>query len=562
MKKRNLWLLAAATVCFATAKLEAQPNNYYMSLGANCDHGRSNQVINALGGADFVSVGTGLTPFNNRPVATLSKHDALGNWIWSYEYQLDFATIGSIIAANGNSVAANPTTNEYVMVVYINKAIVGFPFNITESVAVRVNSTGNVLSKTGLGPREVKSIVYNQVSGHYAVLGQTVIGTDQEFELTLLNGTTGAYINSFSYGSGPGMPDTPARLCYSSSSGNYTMVGRSFNGSNSDVFVVHTTSSGAIINNFTYDFGNNETGVDVVDYNAGTEAAILGHDITNDNSFIFTIADLTGIITGPGSSVPPPPFLNTHTPLAITTDPTSNNIIICGKENSGFFGLGTNGFVAVVDPSFAPLNYCLYGQPAAQPGNEHFNDVMYDVGTSQLIFAGEHTRINSWPGATSPPNQEYPWLVMANPLGNGACSMPLAMGLPIPYLLSSTNYNVSGPTFQFPPIFSHLETTTTQVMLDECSNPFRVEGAGASQPATATVYPNPATTEITIENSSETDLVFELTNALGEQVMNKSIAGKTGKMLVDISGVNPGIYFYRIYNGATTITTEKLIITR
>jgi Secretion system C-terminal sorting domain len=558
MKKRNLWLLAAVIVCFAAAKLEAQPNNYYMSLGASCDHGRSNQVINALGGADFVSVGTGLQAVTGLPKVTLSKHDALGNWIWSYEYDLKIQNVsGLYVTANGNSVAANPINNEYAILAYIAVAG-GTP---SQSVVLGVNATGNILWQTPIGLREATSIVYNPITNLYAVLSEVVNLGTIDLQLSFI-APSGALISSFAYGSGGTFNDFASRLSVNPSSGNYTMVGRSYNGTDNDAFVVHVNPVGAILTSQTFDFaGGDERGIDAVDWNASSDEAILVHDVLSDIIYLIVINDGTGIYTGVSSSVAVPPTLSNQTPTAITTDPTTNNLMICGQDNSGFMGPGTNAFVTVVDPSLAPLNYCLYGQPW-WPGNENFKDLMYDVGTSQLIFAGEHERINSWPGTGSPLNQNYPWLAMANPLGNGACSMALAFLAPTPYTFIPTLYTNGGVLGPVTTPVIYFETTTTQVMLDECSNPFRVGGAGAAQPATATVYPNPATTEITIENSSETDLVFELTNALGEQVMNKSIAGKTGKMLVDISGVNPGIYFYRIYNGATTITTEKLIITR
>ena len=74
------------------------------------------------------------------------------------------------------------------------------------------------------------------------------------------------------------------------------------------------------------------------------------------------------------------------------------------------------------------------------------------------------------------------------------------------------------------------------------------------------VYPNPATSEITIEWNTihNDDLYFQLYDLEGRMLNEVSMKGKT-KITVSRNGLQNGIYIYRIINNQTVTGAGKLI---
>lgn len=80
-----------------------------------------------------------------------------------------------------------------------------------------------------------------------------------------------------------------------------------------------------------------------------------------------------------------------------------------------------------------------------------------------------------------------------------------------------------------------------------------------------TAYPNPATSSVTIaydlsnmRNSADTRVV--ITNLVGSKVAVRPIAGTSGKVSMDISNLDSGIYFYSIESAGKVVSTKKLIV--
>lgn len=72
-----------------------------------------------------------------------------------------------------------------------------------------------------------------------------------------------------------------------------------------------------------------------------------------------------------------------------------------------------------------------------------------------------------------------------------------------------------------------------------------------------TIYPNPASTQITVKSVVKTDAV-ELYNILGQQVSTQRLEGNIATL--DLSGLTNGVYFINVRNGSTLITTQKIIV--
>ena len=80
-----------------------------------------------------------------------------------------------------------------------------------------------------------------------------------------------------------------------------------------------------------------------------------------------------------------------------------------------------------------------------------------------------------------------------------------------------------------------------------------------------TAYPNPATTSVTVAYdlsglSTGSDASLVITNLVGSKVAERPIAGTSGKVSMDVSGLDAGIYFYSIESGSRIISTKKLIV--
>ena len=77
-------------------------------------------------------------------------------------------------------------------------------------------------------------------------------------------------------------------------------------------------------------------------------------------------------------------------------------------------------------------------------------------------------------------------------------------------------------------------------------------------------YPNPATSNVTVSydmsgyHAGNARVV--ITNLVGSKVVTRSISGTSGKVSVDISNLDAGIYFYSIEADGKIVSTKKLIV--
>ncbi len=551
MKTTKRWLMATGVLLLAATSMQAQFSSFYRPLGSGFDHGIGREVIESFVPQEFMVVGTSYTPSpSNRPVVTLTKHGAFGLPLWSKIYPINVSTFAPIVIADGMSIALNPYVNEYAILAYA----MATPAQ-AQSVLIRVDGAGNYLGQTELGNLRATSVVFDPASSNYAVLGQfdnTINGGDLDLQLTFVN-AAGFILASTIYDSGVG-DDRPARLCLNPISGNYTLVGTSFNGSNDDIFIVQTDNTASIlIASNTYDAGSNEEGVDVTVSASNFTQVVVGHDATNSNPFLIEVNDITGTTL---SIAALNPVVIGNRPTAITTDLTTGNYIICGEENAT--AGNDNGFLAIVDNNLNPIIYQQYGQPPL-PGNERLTDILYSSIFQALFMAGEHELIGSWPGFPTPNNQYYSWLVRTDLMGNGTCSMPTGTSV------ATITFTATPSTFltAVTPITTPVTIGVRQInnaLLDECTNPFRL--AAIEKENAISIFPNPATTQLTINNSSESVWVFEITNILGELIQSKTIPATSGDLIIDISNISPGVYLYRLKAGEQEVKSDKLIITQ
>lgn len=76
-------------------------------------------------------------------------------------------------------------------------------------------------------------------------------------------------------------------------------------------------------------------------------------------------------------------------------------------------------------------------------------------------------------------------------------------------------------------------------------------------------YPNPASTSVTVSydlSGLNSDARLVITNLVGSKVAVRSLNGNSGKVNVDLSNLDAGIYFYSIEANGQAISTRKLIV--
>ena len=90
------------------------------------------------------------------------------------------------------------------------------------------------------------------------------------------------------------------------------------------------------------------------------------------------------------------------------------------------------------------------------------------------------------------------------------------------------------------------------VMTDTVEDIIGIYEGIAATPAASTlsIFPNPATTSLTIQSSIQPVTDISIANLLGQEVGSKHIAGGSLQASVDISALPAGVYFVKVNGGA------------
>lgn len=110
-------------------------------------------------------------------------------------------------------------------------------------------------------------------------------------------------------------------------------------------------------------------------------------------------------------------------------------------------------------------------------------------------------------------------------------------------------------------------TAADSVTLDIIYNPTPagINSFVFSKSSRSTVFPNPATSFFSInyhlDNSNVQDGKLMLYNVIGDRVKEIAIVEMDGTMCVDVSTLEPGIYFCALETNGKIITTQRLVVT-
>jgi len=145
----------------------------------------------------------------------------------------------------------------------------------------------------------------------------------------------------------------------------------------------------------------------------------------------------------------------------------------------------------------------------------------------------------------------------------GSCPAPYVEGSGIPDSLSD-NGITAGVSISRYPDGNDTQNNAADFFL-VCSTP----GATNCQPTatldrgklnkSVTVYPNPATSLVTVEAFSTKGISVSLRNILGKEV--KHFSAQRSKMMLDINGLEEGVYLLFITTDAG-VSTQRLIVRR
>ncbi|HLG33502.1 MAG TPA: T9SS type A sorting domain-containing protein, partial [Bacteroidia bacterium] len=73
------------------------------------------------------------------------------------------------------------------------------------------------------------------------------------------------------------------------------------------------------------------------------------------------------------------------------------------------------------------------------------------------------------------------------------------------------------------------------------------------------IFPNPATSEIKIENAKSKIVLVEIYDVMGGKVFKSRILNPDSQISVDVSALKPGIYFLTVKQNQS-VTTRKIVI--
>lgn len=560
MNKLHKWF-GVATALLLAPTVQAQPDNFYQFVG-NFDHGIGREVIQSIDpfNPGYIIAGTAnvVSP-NNQPGVMVSAYNPAGMPVWSNIYPINNGMPSANTTADAVSIAANPGMNIYGVLAYTDFS------NPAQSVLFQVGLNGVPTGiQTPLGDLRATSVIYDPGINCFAVLGQSPIN-NTDLQLIVVD-MAGVIIFSESYDSGPGFRDTPARLMQDPHTNNYVLVGTSEDPVTFDrnVFVVRVDPSFTLFCSETIGLpGVDEIGVDVTwGKNAAGNAVNVVLGYVRGSSATPVVIELDPFIC-PGylSST----LLNAfqtplNIPTGITVDPNNYDYSISGLNYDYSVG-NTNGFIAVINAAYAPINYARYGQPWL-PGNEDFTDILFDP-AGFIVTTGQHEMLNPLP--PSPPNQYYPWLVLTNTIGMGQCPDVPPMTT-VPVCLQTIVWNIRNPFLNFVPLNLFWFPVGCNPY-NECLNPFRMDGSAQDEvPGAkgAMVFPNPASGDVSVMYTVDVadKPVLEVTNMLGEVVLTQSLTPTEKNARVDVSALAPGVYFFRILNGDVELANEKVTIQR
>lgn len=273
---------------------------------------------------------------------------------------------------------------------------------------------------------------------------------------------------------------------------------------------------------------------------------VIFNDFNNNSVGTYLIDDIAG-----GTNVTPPPPLPTPSgPAPVPTFAASQVISMYGETypNTYQYSFGSATDVDL-DPSAAVNNALKINLQTAGFG----------AGYSQTdVSAMQYVHFDYW---TSNATTFSLYLISNSPVVEKIYNLPAnqpivlnawtSVNIPMSYF-TSQGFN---PTTWFQYKFDNSAAVTGTIYFDNLYFTSSTLSTSSFETAKIRMYPNPASTDLTIENSENIDSITIL-NTLGQEVMKK--ANATSSITLSISDLQSGVYIVKIVSAGNT-STQRFI---
>jgi hypothetical protein len=550
-----------ASLCALGLSSTAQINEFNHINGFPADHGQGDKVITTMVSevnpvASYVTAGRSLsTSVGEMPTVALAKYDLAGMNLWHKTFIVNSPKAANSLVVKGLAEASNPANSGYGVLVFTNASP-------QQSVLIKTDAAGNFMWKQELGHEQAASLSYDNDLDRFLVLTRSLSGFAADLQLISIDAKTGAILFTRNYDGFNKSNDEPASILYDSFHKAYLISGtatvKSIIGTQTQLMLVRTSNTGALVyTRLIGYFGVTQVAVDAALMPSGLTSMIaIGGRITGvlasklyTNQPSYTTVD---VATGNVADVSV--IRSTFDFRGIAFIPSASSLTVIGNRPVLF---GTQADLFSIDPTDPSMIGSLhqYNNPFTTYA---FNNIA-NGDVDQLVMVGQHLLPLPWAG--SPAGLTYQWLTTADSYGNGKCDnsgdTASVFVFPVPVMsnnASSVSFIKGGVSIE--------EIAQSESMLDACDIPFRLTN---NQSATAEfrVYPNPATSSVTVEytiaDNDNADLT--LIDMSGRVVLSqKLVSGDHATTTLNVAELASGLYYSDLRVNGLSVKKDKLVV--
>jgi hypothetical protein len=550
-------------------------NDFYHINGYPADHGQGDKVITTAVSeinpvATYVTAGVTVSPsgLGSMPTVSLSRYDLSGVNMWHKTFIVNSPMSFNTVAVKGLAEASNPSNSGFGILAFTNAVP-------QQSVLLKTDAAGNLLWKTELGRESAADLSYDSDLDRFLVLQRflagTPTGTSPDLELIVVDAKTGVILSRHNYDGFQSSADEPASVLYDAQHKSYLLTGtstvKSIIGNQTQIMLARTTNTGAL----TY--------IRLIGYFGIAHTAVSATLIPSGPAGVNTEIAIGGLVTGVISST-----FYSKQPTYTTVDVQTGSIVevhviktnfdlrsISYMESTSSLSIvgntpfisgnplaGTAANLFQIDPTDPLLIGSIHVYNNAF-SNFEFSDIRVGA-MDQFVMVGKHLLPIAWAGSAA--NLNYAWLTTADMYGAGSCDNSDRMevfAFPAPAM---ANYFQGIPQF-LPSKVKVEEIAQSESMLDGCELPFRLSNTQPVASSEFRVFPNPATSAVTVEytvaDNDNADL--NLMDISGRVILSqKLVSGDHATTTLNVADLASGIYYSDLRVNGQSVKKDKLVV--
>lgn len=528
---------------------------YQWSNALNADHGHYNKVKTWMDGANpvYYAVGGAVNPANTVHLGILSCFDGTtGNMIFTKTITPPFHATADFEAVSLAFSTFPPDPTIAVLCTHTNTS------GVKQAVLYHFDMAGNVLAAVNLGAGTGVDVAYNPAGpAFFDVLCEVngTVGTDFELSGVDLFGFVVTWEQTYNWGE----KDKPTSITIDN--GKIVAAGYTEIGGDRQILMIRTDFVGTLHWGMPFGLPNrDETVSDIVFY------------FNLDNQFRYGFCgwdELTGQTLVGDVNVNGPQF--GYTERYITTVDgiayktlhanaiarSDNSIFICGEtnRNAPFIASFTK------NANLTPQNFNFHDDGEDVP--EGLLDITCELGATAVVASvGYQQRSVAW--GTSPPNQDYSWILTTTTLDASNCGIPADETTVLYTSEEHVQWVTTGPASNIGP-FTGFANETNYTSLDNCITPARL-AADKAKPGDRffKLYPNPGNGLFYLDGTvAENENVFiVITDLQGRNIATQQLAPDVTQQKIVLDDLANGIYSWSVLLNGATLQSDKLIIAR